>query len=138
MAACGLGFLTDSSPQAAGSQDLTLLLALIIDLERCTGCKSCKTEHELGPGKAKNDASWPPLDFHMLVYRHCDRPGRLTGQRCMWQRLPAILVGGAAAYFNTSFGPAGDANAPKERRATPARPVRRRRCFLAGLMRRRH
>ena len=33
-------------------------LALLIDLERCTGCKSCeaacKTEHRLGPGEYRN------------------------------------------------------------------------------------
>ena len=37
-------------------------LALMIDLERCTGCKSCevacKAEHALGPGERRNRVVW--------------------------------------------------------------------------------
>ena len=37
-------------------------VALLIDLERCTGCKSCeaacKTEHRLGPGEYRNKVVW--------------------------------------------------------------------------------
>ena len=37
-------------------------LALMIDLERCTGCKSCevacKQEHRLGPGEYRNKVVW--------------------------------------------------------------------------------
>ena len=67
-------------------------LALMIDLERCTGCKSCevacKTEHGLGPGErrnrvlwlpgeAKNGAARPALDFLTMACQHCDRPACL-------------------------------------------------------------
>ncbi len=71
-------------------------LALMIDLERCTGCKSCevacKTEHGLGPGERRNRVLWlpgqadasqqngagrPALDFLTLACQHCDRPACL-------------------------------------------------------------
>ena len=48
-------------------------LSLMIDLERCIGCKSCevacKQEHGLGPGEYRNKVVWlgnetaPALDF---------------------------------------------------------------------------
>lgn len=62
-------------------------LALMIDLERCTGCKSCevacKAEHGLGPGERRNRVLWlggatpdggPALDFLKLACQQCDRP----------------------------------------------------------------
>jgi len=65
-------------------------LALQIDLERCTGCKSCeaacKLEHGLGPGERRNRVVWlgdtdsestgarPSLDFLTLTCQQCDRP----------------------------------------------------------------
>lgn len=65
-------------------------LALMIDLERCTGCKSCevacKTEHGLGAGERRNRVLWlgdavaaadtgrPALDFLTMACQHCDRP----------------------------------------------------------------
>ncbi|MGZ0189700.1 MAG: 4Fe-4S dicluster domain-containing protein, partial [Alphaproteobacteria bacterium] len=65
-------------------------LALMIDLERCTGCKSCevacKAEHGLGPGERRNRVLWlggqqpdgrPALDFLKLACQQCDRPACL-------------------------------------------------------------
>lgn len=62
-------------------------LALMIDLERCTGCKSCeaacKTEHRLGPGEHRNKVVWsseaeaPGLAFLKLACQHCERPACL-------------------------------------------------------------
>ncbi|MPY72656.1 MAG: molybdopterin-dependent oxidoreductase [Alphaproteobacteria bacterium] len=62
-------------------------LALMIDLERCIGCKSCevacKQEHGLGPGEYRNkvvwlgDATQPALDFLTVSCQHCDRPACL-------------------------------------------------------------
>ena len=62
-------------------------LALMIDLERCIGCKSCevacKQEHGLGPGEYRNKVLWlgdataPGLDFLTLTCQHCDRPACL-------------------------------------------------------------
>ena len=62
-------------------------LALMIDLERCTGCKSCeaacKQEHRLGPGEYRNKVVWsgdatePPLAFLTLACQHCERPACL-------------------------------------------------------------
>ncbi|MFL2935049.1 MAG: molybdopterin-dependent oxidoreductase [Thalassobaculaceae bacterium] len=66
-------------------------LALMIDLERCTGCKSCeaacKTENGLGPGERRNRVVWfageeqkqdsdlsTPLDFLALSCQQCERP----------------------------------------------------------------
>ena len=66
-------------------------LALMVDLERCTGCKSCevacKTENGLGPGERRNRVIWfgagekgkesdssPPLDFLALACQQCERP----------------------------------------------------------------
>src|SRR3972149_6613358 len=59
-------------------------LALLIDLERCTGCKSCeaacKQEHRLGPGEYRNKVVWlseaaaPGLAFLTLACQHCERP----------------------------------------------------------------
>jgi len=62
-------------------------LALMIDLERCIGCKSCeaacKAEHGLGPGENRNRVVWlgdlerPALDFLALSCQHCERPACL-------------------------------------------------------------
>ncbi|MEZ5659878.1 MAG: molybdopterin-dependent oxidoreductase [Burkholderiaceae bacterium] len=62
-------------------------LALMIDLERCIGCKSCeaacKSEHGLGPGEYRNRVVWlgdteqPGLDFLTLSCQHCERPACL-------------------------------------------------------------
>ncbi len=67
-------------------------LALMIDLERCTGCKSCeaacKAEHGLGPGERRNRVLWlpgearngaerPALDFLTMACQHCERPACL-------------------------------------------------------------
>jgi len=62
-------------------------LALMIDLERCIGCKSCeaacKAEHGLGPGEYRTRVAWlgdPDLgafDFLTVTCQHCDRPACL-------------------------------------------------------------
>lgn len=62
-------------------------LSLMIDLERCIGCKSCeaacKAEHGLGPGENRNRVVWlgdttrPALDFLTLSCQHCERPACL-------------------------------------------------------------
>ncbi|HXF67222.1 MAG TPA: molybdopterin-dependent oxidoreductase [Burkholderiales bacterium] len=62
-------------------------LALLIDLERCTGCKSCeaacKQEHRLGPGEYRVKVVWASgrdeagLDFFALACQHCERPACL-------------------------------------------------------------
>ena len=62
-------------------------LALMIDMERCIGCKSCevacKAEHGLGPGEYRNRVVWlsdsvrPSLDFLTLACQHCERPACL-------------------------------------------------------------
>ncbi len=62
-------------------------LALMIDLERCTGCKSCeaacKTEHRLGPGEYRNKVVWVSaleqagLAFLTHTCQHCERPACL-------------------------------------------------------------
>jgi anaerobic selenocysteine-containing dehydrogenase/Fe-S-cluster-containing dehydrogenase component len=62
-------------------------LALMIDLERCTGCRSCevacKQEHRLGPGAYRNKVLWstgagePALAFLTLACQHCERPACL-------------------------------------------------------------
>jgi len=62
-------------------------LSLMIDLERCIGCKSCevacKQEHGLGPGEFRNRVVWlgdrggPALDFLTVTCQHCDRPACL-------------------------------------------------------------
>ena len=62
-------------------------LALMIDLERCIGCKSCeaacKQEHGLGPGEYRNkvvwlgDSSGVALDFLTVTCQHCERPACL-------------------------------------------------------------
>jgi len=62
-------------------------VALLIDLERCTGCKSCeaacKTEHRLGPGEYRNKVVWASaleeagLAFLTLTCQHCERPACL-------------------------------------------------------------
>ncbi|MDP6351091.1 MAG: molybdopterin-dependent oxidoreductase [Alphaproteobacteria bacterium] len=62
-------------------------LALMIDLERCIGCKSCevacKQEHGLGPGEYRNRVLWlgrpdrAALDFLTVACQHCERPACL-------------------------------------------------------------
>ena len=62
-------------------------LALAIDFERCTGCKSCeaacKQEHGLGPGERRNKVVWlqggavPALQFLPVMCQHCQRPACL-------------------------------------------------------------
>ena len=67
------------TPMPTGSR-----LSLMIDMERCIGCKSCeaacKSEHGLGPGEYRNKVVWlsdptkPSLDFLTLACQHCERP----------------------------------------------------------------
>ena len=64
-------------------------LALMIDLERCTGCKSCeaacKQSNALGPHEYRNRVLWfneeealvPRLDFLTVTCQQCDRPACL-------------------------------------------------------------
>jgi len=62
-------------------------LALMIDLERCIGCKSCeaacKQEHGLGPGEFRNKVVWladgarGALDFLTVTCQQCERPACL-------------------------------------------------------------
>ena len=62
-------------------------LALMIDLERCIGCKSCeaacKQEHGLGPGEYRTRVLWQgdpnngALDFFTVTCQHCERPACL-------------------------------------------------------------
>ena len=66
-------------------------LALMIDLERCTGCKSCeaacKQTNALGPHTYRNRVMWfgeqtaehdgetlPRLDFLTVTCQQCERP----------------------------------------------------------------
>ncbi len=73
--------------QMPGEQNQSERLALLIDLERCTGCKSCeaacKTEHRLGPGEYRNKVVWASaleeagLAFLTLTCQHCERPACL-------------------------------------------------------------
>ncbi|WP_428853207.1 molybdopterin-dependent oxidoreductase [Imbroritus primus] len=59
-------------------------LALSIDLERCTGCKSCeaacKQVNGLGPQEYRNKVLWlgapdvPQLDFLTVTCQQCERP----------------------------------------------------------------
>src|SRR3546814_15638220 len=83
----------DTSPTAARSTGGTSptgrrtgvgRLSLMIDLERCIGCKSCeaacKQEHGLGPGEYRNKVVWlgvatrPALDFLTVTCQHCEPP----------------------------------------------------------------
>ncbi len=62
-------------------------LALMIDLERCIGCKSCeaacKQEHGLGPHEYRNKVLWmetpgtPHVDLLTVTCQHCERPACL-------------------------------------------------------------
>ncbi len=69
-------------------------LALMIDLERCTGCKSCeaacKQTNALGPHTYRNRVMWfseqqpsinserlPRLDFLTVTCEQCERPACL-------------------------------------------------------------
>ena len=59
-------------------------LALSVDLERCTGCKSCeaacKQVNGLGPHEYRNKVMWlgapevPALDFLTVTCQQCERP----------------------------------------------------------------
>lgn len=59
-------------------------LALLIDMERCIGCKSCeaacKQEHGLGPHEYRNKVLWmetpgvPQIDLLTVTCQHCERP----------------------------------------------------------------
>ncbi len=73
--------------------DTTTQLALMIDLERCTGCKSCeaacKQTNALGPNSYRNRVMWfdqqqpddepslPRLDFLTVTCQQCERPACL-------------------------------------------------------------
>jgi anaerobic selenocysteine-containing dehydrogenase/Fe-S-cluster-containing dehydrogenase component len=74
--------------------DANTQLALMIDLERCTGCKSCeaacKQTNALGPNSYRNRVMWfdeqqvpnveaPParLDFLTVTCQQCERPACL-------------------------------------------------------------
>ncbi len=73
-------------------------LALMIDLERCIGCKSCeaacKQEHGLGPHEYRNKVLWletpgkPKTDFLTVTCQQCERPACL---RACPVNPPAIL-----------------------------------------------
>ena len=62
-------------------------LALMIDMERCIGCKSCeaacKQEHGLGPHEYRNKVLWletpgtPRVDLLTVTCQHCERPACL-------------------------------------------------------------
>ncbi|TVT70871.1 MAG: molybdopterin-dependent oxidoreductase [Denitromonas halophila] len=62
-------------------------LSLSIDLERCTGCKSCeaacKQVNGLGPSEYRNKVMWlgapeaPALDFLTVTCQQCERPACL-------------------------------------------------------------
>ncbi len=74
----------DATPEA-GAQPSRL--ALRIDLDLCTGCRSCevacKQEHRLAPGEFRNRVVWlndphsPDLSFFALACQHCERPACL-------------------------------------------------------------
>ena len=72
-------------------------LALMIDLERCTGCKSCevacKMEHGLGPGEYRNRVVW--LD-------DVREPDARVGSPPVDP--PTVRLGGAAALPRHSSG----------------------------------
>jgi Fe-S-cluster-containing dehydrogenase component len=73
--------------------DPSTQLALMIDLERCTGCKSCeaacKQTNALGPNSYRNRVMWfdeqqqddqdslPRLDFLTVTCQQCERPACL-------------------------------------------------------------
>ncbi len=72
--------------------DAATRLALMIDLERCTGCKSCeaacKQTNALGPDSYRNRVMWfdeqqgdgdtlPRLDFLTVTCQQCERPACL-------------------------------------------------------------
>ena len=73
--------------------DPSTQLALMIDLERCTGCKSCeaacKQTNALGPNTYRNRVMWfdeqrqddreslPRLDFLTVTCQQCERPACL-------------------------------------------------------------
>ena len=62
-------------------------LALMIDMARCIGCKSCeaacKQEHGLGPHEYRNKVLWleapgtPKIDLLTVTCQHCERPACL-------------------------------------------------------------
>ncbi len=62
-------------------------LAMMVDMERCIGCKSCeaacKQEHGLGPGEYRNKVVWlggnggAPVNFLPTACQQCERPACL-------------------------------------------------------------
>ena len=64
-----------------------MTLSLAIDLDRCTGCKSCeaacKQANDLGPGTYRNRVMWladravPRVDFLDVTCQQCERPACL-------------------------------------------------------------
>ena len=88
-------------------------LALMIDLERCTGCKSCeaacKQTNGLGPGSYRNRVMWfdeqaeptggndsSRLDFLTVTCQQCERPACLRA--CLPGCLPAVCLCHGKAY----------------------------------------
>jgi Fe-S-cluster-containing dehydrogenase component len=55
-------------------------LVLLIDLERCTGCRACEVENRLGEGVFRNRVWWVAsqdghaLEFVNAVCKQCERP----------------------------------------------------------------
>jgi len=73
---------------APGADARTDSLVLMIDLERCTGCRACeaacKLENRLGEGMFRNRVFWVPpqgpdgrFEFIMTVCQQCVRPACL-------------------------------------------------------------
>jgi Fe-S-cluster-containing dehydrogenase component len=91
-------------------------LALLIDLERCTGCKSCevacKAEHGLGPGERRNRVLWlggesndgsASLDFLKLACQQCERPACLRA--CPVEPKAIIVLAAANVLLHVHMAP---------------------------------